>query len=79
MQLVIGVEGVTEDQSRAQMAIWSIMPSPLIFSVNLHTLNSKFKSILQNQDVIAINQDPLGKPGYKFGQVITSFLFFLHY
>ncbi|XP_048583698.1 alpha-N-acetylgalactosaminidase isoform X2 [Nematostella vectensis] len=61
-QLIIG-DSLTVDQAKAQMAIWSIMASPLIMSNDLRTIKPEFKAILQNKEIIAVNQDKLGKMG----------------
>ncbi|CAH0551476.1 unnamed protein product [Brassicogethes aeneus] len=61
--LLIGNYGLSYDQSKAQMAIWSIMAAPLIMSVDLRHMETQFKHILQNKDVIRINQDPMGIQG----------------
>lgn len=61
--LIIGNFGLSLDQSRTQMALWSIMAAPLIMSNDLRNLDNAARSILQNKDVIAINQDPLGIQG----------------
>ncbi|CAJ0938948.1 unnamed protein product, partial [Mesorhabditis belari] len=61
--LVIGNSGITEDMAITQMSIWSIWSAPLIMSNDLRTIAPKFAQILQNRDVIAINQDPLGIMG----------------
>ncbi|KAG5879686.1 hypothetical protein JTB14_009960 [Gonioctena quinquepunctata] len=61
--LVIGNYGLSYEQSKAQMAIWTVMAAPLIMSVDLRTIDQKAKKILLNKDVIAINQDPLGIMG----------------
>lgn len=50
-------------QSQAQMAVWAIMAAPLIMSVDLRTIEPKFRELLLNKDVIAINQDSLGIQG----------------
>lgn len=50
-------------QSQAQMAAWAIMAAPLIMSVDLRTIEPKFRELLLNKDVIAINQDSLGIQG----------------
>ena len=63
LQLVIGNFGLSYDQSKAQMAIWSILAAPLIMSVDLRTIKPEYKAILQNREVIAIDQDPLGIQG----------------
>ncbi|CAH0696001.1 unnamed protein product [Spodoptera exigua] len=63
--LLIGNFGLTEDQARVQMAVWSILAAPLLMSVDLATIKPEFKAILLNKDVIAVNQDPLGKQGLR--------------
>lgn len=61
--LLIGNFGLSYEQSRSQMALWAIMASPLLMSVDLRTIRPEMKAILQNRDVIAVNQDPLGVQG----------------
>ncbi|KAH1006647.1 hypothetical protein HUJ05_007357, partial [Dendroctonus ponderosae] len=61
--LIIGNYGLSYEQAKAQMAIWAIMAAPLIMSVDLRTIEPKFRAILLNQDVIAINQDSMGVQG----------------
>lgn len=61
--LLIGNFGLSYDQSRTQMALWAIMAAPLIMSTDLRTIKQEFKDILLNQDVIKIDQDPLGIQG----------------
>ena len=56
---------VTVDQAQAQMAVWSIMPSALIFSHEVDKLSDEMEAILLNRQVIAVHQDPLGLSGYK--------------
>lgn len=62
-QLLIGNFGLSYEQSKAQMAIWAVMAAPLIMSVDLRTIEPKFKEILLNKDIIRVNQDPLGIQG----------------
>ncbi|XP_045104674.1 alpha-N-acetylgalactosaminidase-like [Portunus trituberculatus] len=64
--LIIGNFGLSYDQAKTQMAIWSILAAPLIMSVDLRDIRPEFKYILQNQRVIAIDQDPLGIQGRRF-------------
>ena len=61
------------DQSRTQMALWAIMAAPLIMSTDLRTIRQEFKDILLNQDVIKINQDPLGIQGRRVKQIKVYF------
>ena len=68
LKLIIGNFALSYDQSRTQMAIWAIMAAPLIMSTDLRTIKQEFKDILLNQDVIKINQDPLGIQGKRVKQ-----------
>ncbi|XP_032520190.2 alpha-N-acetylgalactosaminidase [Danaus plexippus] len=61
--LLIGNFGLSLDQARVQMAVWSILAAPLLMSVDLATIRPEFKEVLLNKDIIAIDQDELGKQG----------------
>ncbi|XP_071552875.1 LOW QUALITY PROTEIN: alpha-N-acetylgalactosaminidase-like [Panulirus ornatus] len=61
--LIVGNFGLSYEQSKTQMAIWAILSAPLIMSVDLRTIRPEYKAILQNRDIIAVNQDPLGIQG----------------
>lgn len=61
--LIIGNFGLSYDQAKAQMALWAILAAPLIMSNDLRDIDPKFKAILQNKDVIAVDQDKLGIQG----------------
>ncbi|KAK6473656.1 alpha-galactosidase A [Huso huso] len=67
--LVIGNFGLSWDQQVSQMAMWVIMAAPLLMSNDLRSIDSKSKMLLQNKHLIAINQDPLGRQGYRIGRV----------
>lgn len=61
--LVIGNFGLSYDQERVQMAIWSILAAPLFMSVDLRAIRAESKALLLNRGAIAVNQDPLGIQG----------------
>ncbi|XP_053229198.1 alpha-galactosidase A [Podarcis raffonei] len=63
--LVIGNFGLSWDQQVTQLALWAIMAAPLLMSNDLRQISPQAKALLQNKEVIAINQDPLGKQGYR--------------
>ncbi|KAI4544859.1 hypothetical protein MG293_005125 [Ovis ammon polii] len=63
--LVIGNFGLSRDQQITQMALWAIMAAPLLMSNDLRSISPEAKALLQDKDVIAINQDRLGKQGYQ--------------
>ncbi|XP_071512171.1 alpha-N-acetylgalactosaminidase-like isoform X4 [Panulirus ornatus] len=61
--LIIGNFGLSYEQSKSQMAMWAIFAAPLLMSVDLRTIRPEYRAILQNQAVIAVNQDSLGIQG----------------
>ncbi|XP_067949348.1 alpha-N-acetylgalactosaminidase-like [Watersipora subatra] len=75
-ELIIGDFGITYDQWRAQMALWAIYASPLIMSVDLRNIDPSAAKILLNRNVIAVNQDPLGKQGRRVfkGTIIETYI-----
>jgi alpha-galactosidase len=60
--LEIGNGGMTADESRTHMSLWSLLAAPLIAGNDLRTMTDETKSILMNADVIAIDQDPKFQP-----------------
>ena len=69
MQLIIGDFGLSYDQEKTQMAMWSIMASPLLMSVDLRNIRNSSKALLQNKNVIEVNQDKMGIQGKQIKQV----------
>ena len=63
--LLIGNTCITDDEARSQMAIWSISAAPLIMGNDLRTVPETHREILLNSEVIAVNQDALGKQGIR--------------
>jgi len=63
--LLVGANCITEDEERTQMAMWSILASPLIMGNDLRRVPAGSKSILLNEAAIAINQDGLGQMGLR--------------
>jgi alpha-galactosidase len=60
--LEIGNGGMTSDEYRTHMSLWSMLAAPLIAGNDVANMTEETKSILMNKDVIAIDQDPLAKP-----------------
>ncbi|KAG7465040.1 hypothetical protein MATL_G00171990 [Megalops atlanticus] len=67
--LVIGNFGLSWDQQVTQMSLWAIMAAPLLMSNDLRDIDPRSRALLQNPHLIAINQDPLGKQGYRVAKV----------
>ena len=60
--LEIGNGGMTADEYRTHMSLWSLFAAPMIAGNDLRTMNDETKSILMNREIIAIDQDPDYKP-----------------
>lgn len=57
----LGGVGCSDTEYQSQMSLWCMMASPLAMSNDLRSLNDETRRILLNKEVIAIDQDPLGK------------------
>lgn len=61
--LLIGNYGLSFEQARSQMALWTILAAPLFMSTDLRSISPQNIDILQNTLMIKINQDPRGIQG----------------
>jgi len=61
--LEIGNGGMTDTEYRTHMSLWSILAAPLLAGNDLRNVPPNILDILTNREVIAIDQDPLGKQG----------------
>ncbi|MEV1023400.1 NPCBM/NEW2 domain-containing protein [Streptomyces sp. NPDC050264] len=61
--LEVGNGGMTDTEYRTHFSMWSVMASPLLIGTDLRTASGTTYEILSNRDVIAVDQDPLGKQG----------------
>lgn len=57
----LGGTGMTDVEYQSQMSLWSLMAAPLIATNDMRNMNEATKRILLNSEIIAIDQDPLGK------------------
>lgn len=55
--------GCTLDEYRSHMSLWCMMASPLLSGNDVRVMADSVKDILLNEEVIAVNQDVLGKQG----------------
>lgn len=53
----------TRDEQRMLFSLLALMPSPLMLGMNLPENDPWTEALISNREVIAINQDPLGKKG----------------
>ncbi|MEU9101413.1 ricin-type beta-trefoil lectin domain protein [Streptomyces sp. NPDC048361] len=59
--LLAGDPGLTADEARSQVALWSMMAAPLILSSDVAALTPAGRSALGNAGLIAVDQDRLGR------------------
>ena len=57
----LGGVGCTQTEYQTQMSMWCMMASPLAMTNDLRNVSADDRRILLNPEIIAINQDPLGK------------------
>jgi alpha-galactosidase len=55
--------GMSADEDKAHFGMWSMLAAPLITGNDIRSMNAATKAILTNTDVIAVDQDPIGKQG----------------
>ncbi|XP_055613035.1 alpha-N-acetylgalactosaminidase-like [Uranotaenia lowii] len=61
--LILGNYGLSYEQSKSQLAVWTCLAAPLLLSNDLATVTPDVRELLLNSEIIAVNQDPLGIQG----------------
>ena len=59
--LEVGNGKLTPDESRAHFGMWAMLAAPLMSGNDLRHMEADTLAVLTNKEVIAIDQDPLGK------------------
>jgi alpha-galactosidase len=54
---------LTPNEQYTHVSLWALVAAPLIFSGDITRLDDFTLGLLTNDDVIDVDQDPLGKPG----------------
>jgi alpha-galactosidase len=71
--LVIGLKnsgfikggGCTDIEYRTQMSMWCMFSAPLMLGCDIRDMSPSTKAIISNKDIIAIDQDSLGKQAFR--------------
>jgi len=63
--LEVGNGGMSGDEYRAHFALWALLAAPLIAGNDLRDMTPDTKAILTNAEVIAVDQDKLGRQGHR--------------
>ncbi|OIJ95998.1 alpha-galactosidase [Streptomyces colonosanans] len=61
--LEVGNGGMTDAEYRTHFSMWSVMAAPLLIGSDLRKASPATFDILGNKEVIAVDQDPLGRQG----------------
>ena len=76
--LVVGLVGwegrlhntnLTPDEQYTHLSLWSLVASPLLIGCDMTRLDPFTISLLSNDEVLAVNQDPLGEQAVTISQV----------
>ena len=59
--LEIGNGHMTDDEYRTHMSLWALTAAPLLAGNDVRSMTDAIKAILMNKEVIAVDQDSLGK------------------
>src|SRR4030088_2582901 len=61
--LEVGNGGMSDTEYRSHFSLWAILAAPLIAGNDLRNMRPEIHDILTNREVIAVDQDPLGREG----------------
>ncbi|MGC4087804.1 MAG: glycoside hydrolase family 27 protein [Polyangiaceae bacterium] len=61
--LEVGNGGMTDIEYRTHFSMWAMMAAPLIAGNDVARMSDATRQILLNDEIIAVDQDPLGKQG----------------
>lgn len=59
--LEVGNGHMTDDEYRTHMSLWALTAAPLLAGNDIRSMTEATKAILMNKEVIAVDQDRLGK------------------
>ncbi|MGC2764742.1 MAG: glycoside hydrolase family 27 protein [Candidatus Acidiferrum sp.] len=64
----VGNGGMTLPEYRAHFSFWALLAAPLIAGNDVRSMTPEIKEILTNAEVIAVNQDRLGREGHRIAK-----------
>jgi alpha-galactosidase len=63
--LEVGNGGMTTEEYGAHFSMWAMLAAPLMAGNDIRSMTPEIREILTNREVIAVDQDPLGRQGRK--------------
>jgi alpha-galactosidase len=70
--LEIGNGGMTDTEYKTHMSLWSLLAAGLLAGNDIRTMTPSIKEILTNKEVIAIDQDKLGKQAVRVSPPVPA-------
>ncbi|MDH2430785.1 lectin [Sphaerisporangium sp. TRM90804] len=70
--LIVGMPGFSAAQNRTHMGLWAISGAPLLAGNDLTEMSAETRAILTNREVLAVDQDALGRQGVKVAEDQTG-------
>jgi alpha-galactosidase len=65
----VAAGGCTDAEYRSHFGLWCLLAAPLMMGCDVRAMSDLSSELLLNKRLIAVNQDALGRPGYRVGQV----------
>ena len=65
--------GMSDTEYRVHFALWCMLASPLMIGCDVRKMTPAAKEILTHKGLIAINQDPMGRQGWRVGTDADKF------
>ena len=59
---------LTRNEQVTHITLWSLLAAPLLIGCDLSQMDEFTVALLSNSEVLAVNQDPLGKQGWRVAQ-----------
>jgi alpha-galactosidase len=66
--LEIGNGGMNVAEYRTHMSLWAMLAAPLLAGNDLRSMSDETRKILTNKEVIAVDQDKLGRQGHRISR-----------
>ncbi len=64
----VAAEGLTEAERRTHFGLWCLLAAPLMIGCDVRNMSEETRTLLLNQELIAINQDRLASQAYLVGE-----------
>jgi alpha-galactosidase len=70
--LEVGNGGMSDTEYRSHFSLWAILAAPLIAGNDPRDMRPEIHDILTNKEVIAVDQDPLGREGERVAKAADA-------